>query len=80
MTSSASRYPTPLEVSARACRALNGHDLDQLRSVLAEDVVEHVVPIGIYDGRHAVLAFHEQLFAATPDFRVAVTHFAAARA
>jgi PAS domain S-box-containing protein len=78
MTSSASRYPTPLEVSARACSALNGHDLDQLRSVLAEDVVEHVVPIGIYDGRQAVLAFHERLFAATPDFRVAVTHVAAA--
>src|SRR3954469_7561936 len=78
MTSSASRYPTPLEVSACAFSALNGHDLAQLRSVLAEDVVEHVVPIGIYDGRQAVLAFHERLFAATPDFRVAVTHVAAA--
>src|SRR4051794_23680291 len=77
MTSPARRYPTPLEVSARACRALNRHDVDQLRSVLAEDVVERIVPIGIYDGRQAVLAYHEQMFAAAPDFRVEVTHVAA---
>src|SRR3954452_10043866 len=77
MTRPARSYPTPLEVSARACRALNRHDVDQLRSVLAEDVVERIVPIGIYDGRQAVLAYHEQMFAAAPDFRVEVTHVAA---
>jgi len=48
-----------------------------LQSVLAEDVVERIVPIGIYDGRQAVLAYHEQMFAAAPDFRVEVTHGAA---
>src|SRR3954464_16030881 len=74
MTSPASPYPAPLEVFARACDALNGHDLNQLRSLLAEEVVEHIVPIGIYDGRQAVLAYHEQMFAAAPDFRVEVTH------
>src|SRR3954469_1964895 len=78
MTSPASRYPAPLEVFARACDALNGHDLNQLQSLLAEDVVEHIVPIGIYDGRQAVLAYHEQMFAAAPDLRVEVTHVAAA--
>ena len=78
MTRSASPYPTPLEVSARAFDALNGHDLDHLRSLLAEDMVEHIVPSGIYDGSHAVLAYHKELFAAAPDLRVDVTHIAAA--
>src|SRR3954451_20052200 len=78
MTGPASRCPTPLEVSASACEALNGHDLGQLRSLLAEEVVEHVVPIGTYDGRQAVLAYHERMFAAAPDLRVEVTDVAAA--
>src|SRR3954470_23556621 len=78
MTSPASGFPTPLEVSARACDALNEHDLSRLRSLLAEDVVEHVVPIGTCNGRQAVLAFHEEMFAAAPDLHVAIAHVAAA--
>src|SRR3954453_19256020 len=78
MASPASRYPTPLEVSAHACDALNGHDLRQLRSVLAEDVVAHVVPSGRYDGREAVLAYHERIFAAAPALHVDVVRVAVA--
>jgi steroid delta-isomerase-like uncharacterized protein len=78
MRSPSSPYATPLEVSARAVDALNGHDLDHLRSLLADDVIEHIVPVGIYDGPHAVLAYHKEMFAAAPDLRVDVTHIAAA--
>src|SRR3954447_6501233 len=78
MTSRASGYPTPLEVSAGACAALNERDLSRLRSLLAEDVVEHIVPIGICTGRRAVLAYHERMLAAAPDLRVGITHVAAA--
>src|SRR3954447_6212987 len=78
MTSPASPYLTPLEVSGRAFDALNGHDLDRLGRLLAEDVVEHIVPLGIYDGRRAVLAYHKEMFAAAPDLCVEVTHIAAA--
>jgi PAS domain S-box-containing protein len=49
-----------------------------LRSLLAEDVVENIVPIGVYDGRQSVLVYHEQMFAAAPDLHVDVTHVAAA--
>src|SRR3954447_4036603 len=78
MTSPASPYLTPLEVSGRAFDALNGHDLDRLGRLLAEDVVEHIVPLGIYDGRRAVPAYHKEMFAAAPDLRVEVTHIASA--
>lgn len=76
MTSPLRWHPTPLEVSARACDALNAHDVNGLRTVLADDVVEHIVPIDLYDGREAVLGFHGRLFAAAPDLHVQVEHIA----
>jgi len=66
-----------LEVSTRAFDALNGHDLRQLRSLMADDVVEHIVPLGVHDGPGAVLAHYEEVFAAAPDLRVDVTNQAA---
>src|SRR4051794_26300997 len=78
MTSPASGYPRPVGVSARAGDALNEHGLGGLRSLLAEDVVEHIVPIGICTGRRAVLAYYERMLAAAPDLHVGITHVAAA--
>jgi steroid delta-isomerase-like uncharacterized protein len=65
--------PPPLEVTRRAVDALNRHDLDDLRAVMADDVVEHVVPVGVHDGPREVLAYYEELFAAAPDFRIDLT-------
>lgn len=77
MTSPAGPIPTPLEVSTRAFDALNEHDLHHLRSLMADDVIEHIVPLGVHDGPEAVLAYYEEVFAAAPDLRVDVTHAAA---
>ena len=77
MSSPASPVPTPLEVSTRAFDALNEHDLHHLRSLMADDVVEHIVPLGVHDGPEAVLAYYKEVFAAAPDLRVEVTHVAA---
>ena len=77
MSSPASPVPTPLEVSARAFDALNEHDLHQLRSLMADDVVQHIVPVGVHDGLEAVLAYYEEVFAAAPDLRIDVTDVAA---
>ena len=77
MSSPASPVPTPLEVSARAFDALNEHDLHQLRSLMADDVVQHIVPLGVHDGLEAVLAYYKEVFAAAPDLRIDVTDVAA---
>ena len=77
MSSPASPVPTPLEVSARAFDALNEHDLHQLRSLMADDVVQHIVPLGVHDGPEAVLAYYAEVFAAAPDLRIDVTDVAA---
>lgn len=77
MSSPASHVPPPLEVSSRAFDAVNDHDLHQLRSLMADDVVEHIVPLGVHDGSEAVLAHYGELFAAAPDLRINVTNRAA---
>jgi PAS domain S-box-containing protein len=77
MTSPTSPVPTPLEVSTRAFDALNEHDFHRLRSLMADDVVEHIVPLGVHDGPEDVLAYYKEVFAAAPDLRVELTHVAA---
>ena len=44
---------------------------------MADDVVQHIVPLGVHDGLEAVLAYYEEVFAAAPDLRIDVTDVAA---
>jgi steroid delta-isomerase-like uncharacterized protein len=64
--------PTPMHVVRSGVDALNAHDVEALRSLMADDIVHAVVPVGIQHGREAALAYYKELLAATPDFRIEI--------
>jgi steroid delta-isomerase-like uncharacterized protein len=74
--SAASAPSSPMDVARRAFDALNRHDLALLRALLADDVVEHIVPVGVHDGHREVLAYFQALLAAAPDLQVDLTRVA----
>jgi steroid delta-isomerase-like uncharacterized protein len=78
VTSPASSSLPPIDVVRRAFDGLNQRDLDVLRTVMADDVVEHVVPVGVHDGPQEVLAYYKEVFAAFPDLRADISAIAQA--
>jgi predicted ester cyclase len=62
--------PTPIEVVRVGLDALNAHDVEALRSLMAENIVQTVVPVGVQEGREAAVAYYKEILAATPDFRI----------
>jgi steroid delta-isomerase-like uncharacterized protein len=76
VTSPASYPLPPMDVVRRAFDGLNQRDLDLLGSVMAEDVVQHIVPVGVHDGAQEVLACYKEVFAALPDLRADISAIA----
>ena len=49
--------------------AINNHDVKELASRVAEDVVDHQLPTEMPNGRDGVAAFFTMMFDAAPDMR-----------
>jgi len=61
------------EEVARACfDALNRRDFDAFDELYGEEMVEDMVPIGIFRGRAEIGEFFRGLFAASPDYEFVV--------
>jgi steroid delta-isomerase-like uncharacterized protein len=52
--------------------AVSRHDLEAMRAIYAPDLVDDFVPIGVFEGREAVVGFFTEWFAAFPDDRMEV--------
>lgn len=52
--------------------ALDRHDLDTASELWATDVIEDIVPLGVFRGTAEIRGFFEDLFAAMPDFQIKI--------
>jgi steroid delta-isomerase-like uncharacterized protein len=63
---------SPAEAATAIFARLAERDLSFIDELCAPDYTDDYVPIGVVKGRDAVRAYFEQLFAAFPDFDIAV--------
>jgi steroid delta-isomerase-like uncharacterized protein len=68
---------TPEELVRASFEALGRHDLAAMAELYHPDVVEDIAPVGILRGRDEVLDFFRGVFAALPDFEIAITRLVA---
>ena len=61
--------PTNIELAQQVLDAINAHDLDALRSLWADDVVERF-PDKTCHGKQELAGYFDGLFAAIPDFHM----------
>jgi steroid delta-isomerase-like uncharacterized protein len=61
--------PTNTELAQQVLDAINAHDLDGLRAIWADDVVERF-PDKTCRGKEELAGYFRDLFAALPDFRM----------
>jgi steroid delta-isomerase-like uncharacterized protein len=52
--------------------ALDRHDLDAATEIWAPEVIEDIVPLGVFRGPAETRAFFEGLYAAMPDFQIKI--------
>jgi steroid delta-isomerase-like uncharacterized protein len=68
---------TPAEVARATFDAVIAKDLDGIVAAGAPDYVDDFVPVGPFQGHDAVRGFFRELFAAFPDFEMAVDRIVA---
>jgi steroid delta-isomerase-like uncharacterized protein len=68
---------TPAEVARATFDAVIAKDLDGIVACGAPDYVDDFVPVGTFQGHDAVRGFFREMFAAFPDFEMAVDRIVA---
>jgi steroid delta-isomerase-like uncharacterized protein len=63
---------TPEAIARGVFAAIAAHDLAAIAGYLAQDDVQEFVPVGLFEGRDAVLGFFADLLKAFPDLEMTV--------
>lgn len=68
----ASETRAPEDVARGVFEAISGHNLDVLRELVPPDGVDDFVAVGEFRGPDAIRGYFAEMFAAFPDFHIAV--------
>jgi steroid delta-isomerase-like uncharacterized protein len=68
---------SPRDVALGVFAAIDAHDLDAIAAHFHPDNVEDFTPIGVFEGRSAVVGLFAEFFRALPDLTMTVEHVVA---